>query len=70
MKKLVDKVRSIRALAKNAKRAAEEIVDQYGDRAMARVGELEEQTRSNKKILEYFYWKVVRAYIRDVQKNR
>ena len=37
---------------------------------MARVGELEEQTRSNKKILEYFYWKVVRAYIRDVQKNR
>lgn len=68
MKKLVDRARGIRAHVKNAKQAAEEIVDQYGESAMTRVGELERQARDNKKYLEFFYWKLVREYIKEVQK--
>lgn len=70
MKKIVEKAQGIRSLVKNAKQAAQEIVDQYGDRAMTRVRELEDQALSNKGFLEFFYWKLVREYIRDVQKNR
>jgi hypothetical protein len=68
LKNLVERARGIRALVKNAKQAAQEIVDQYGDSAMTRVGELERQARGNKKLLEFFYWKLVREYIREAQK--
>ena len=70
MRKLVEKARGIRGLVKNAKQAAQEIADQYGDRAMTRVGELEDQARGKKEILEFIYWKLVREYIRDIQKSR
>jgi hypothetical protein len=65
---LVERARGIRAYVKNAKKAAQEIVDQYGDRAIARVGELEDQARTKWDIMEFFYWKLVREYIREAQK--
>ncbi|MBS4083230.1 MAG: hypothetical protein KGZ73_06745 [Rhizobiales bacterium] len=70
MRNLVERVRGIRAYVKNAKKAADEIVDQYGERAMTRVGELEDQALSKKGILEFFYWKLVREYVRDIEKAR
>ncbi len=70
MKNLVERARGIRALVKNAKQAASEIIDQYGDGAMTRVGELGDEARSKRGVVEFFYWKLVREYIRDAQKNR
>jgi hypothetical protein len=69
LKYLVEKVRGIRALAKNAKQAARELVDQHGDSAMTRVSELGDQARGSRKFTEYFYWKLVREYIREIQKR-
>jgi hypothetical protein len=68
VRKLVKRVQGIRAQINNAKQAAEEIVDQYGDSAMTRVSELEDQALGNKKLLEFFYWKLVREYIRESKK--
>ena len=66
----MERVRGIRAYVNNAKKAADEIVDQYGERAMARVAELEDQARNRRGILEFFYWKLVREYVRDIEKAR
>lgn len=35
---------------------------------MTRVSELEDQALGNKKLLEFFYWKLVREYIRESKK--
>jgi hypothetical protein len=69
LKYLVEKVQGVRALAKNAKQAAQELVDQYGDSAMASISELEDRARGSRKFLEYFYWKLVREHIREIQKR-
>lgn len=64
------RVRGIRSLVKNARQAAQEIVEEYGERATTRVAELEEQARSKKGVVEFLYWKLVREYIRDTDKER
>lgn len=64
----MERARGIRRLVTNAKQAAKEIIDQYGENAMTRVGELQREALEKKGILEFFYWKLVGEYIRESQK--
>lgn len=52
-------------MAANAKRAATEIIDVYGEGAQRRLSELESQAFKKRAIMEYFYWKLVGEYVRE-----